>query len=80
MITTHSFLICPDENKRTFSAEKLAEGGKIIGLQYGSNKGATQHGMVFGNSRKILPNGEPEFFSPLFYAILVSVYFRFWDS
>jgi len=45
-----------DENKRNFSAEKLAESNKIIGLQYGSNSGATQKGMVFGNSRKILPN------------------------
>jgi len=45
-----------DENKRSFSAETIAEGGKFIGLQYGSNQGATQRGIVFGNSRKILPN------------------------
>jgi len=44
------------ENKRNFTAEKLAESNKIIGLQYGSNRGASQAGMgSFGNSRKILP-------------------------
>lgn len=48
-----------DENKRNFTAEKLAESNKIIGLQYGSNRGASQAGMpAFGNSRKILPDGK----------------------
>ncbi|OXA37663.1 Calponin-1 [Folsomia candida] len=48
-----------NENKRNFTPEKLAESNKIIGLQYGSNRGASQAGMgSFGNSRKILPDGE----------------------
>jgi len=48
-----------NENKRNFTPEKLAESNKIIGLQYGSNRGASQAGMgAFGNSRKILPDGK----------------------
>lgn len=31
-----------NENKRNFTPEKLAESNKIIGLQYGSNRGASQ--------------------------------------
>ncbi|XP_071438817.1 myophilin-like isoform X1 [Hetaerina americana] len=46
-----------DENKRVFTAEQLAESNKIIGLQYGSNRGASQSGMTaFGNTRQILPD------------------------
>ena len=47
-----------DEHKRNFSAEQLAESHKIIGLQYGSNKGASQSGMTpYGATRQILPDG-----------------------
>lgn len=47
-----------DENPREFSADQLAESHKIIGLQYGSNKGATQSGMTpYGATRQILPDG-----------------------
>ncbi|KAK4003242.1 myophilin [Daphnia magna] len=46
-----------DENPREFSADQLAESHKIIGLQYGSNKGATQSGMTpYGATRQILPD------------------------
>ncbi|OQR71374.1 myophilin-like [Tropilaelaps mercedesae] len=38
-------------NKRHFSDEVLKAGQNVIGLQYGSNKGATQSGMSFGNTR-----------------------------
>ena len=47
-----------DENPREFSADQLAESHKIIGLQYGSNKGATQSGMTpYGATRQIRPDG-----------------------
>uniref|UniRef100_A0A2I9LNU2 Transgelin n=1 Tax=Centruroides hentzi TaxID=88313 RepID=A0A2I9LNU2_9SCOR len=38
-------------NVRQFSDEQLKAGNTIIGLQYGSNKGATQSGINFGNTR-----------------------------
>jgi len=48
-----------DENKRSFTAEQLAESNRIIGLQYGSNRGASQAGMTaFGHTRQILPDGD----------------------
>jgi hypothetical protein len=48
-----------DENKRMFSPDQLAESNKIIGLQYGSNKGATQAGMTpYGATRQIRPDGK----------------------
>ncbi|XP_019879191.1 myophilin [Aethina tumida] len=40
-----------DKNERTFSEEKLKAGQTIIGLQMGSNKGANQSGINFGNTR-----------------------------
>ncbi|KAK7076273.1 hypothetical protein SK128_020341, partial [Halocaridina rubra] len=44
------------ENKRNFSEDKLKESQKIIGLQYGSNKGASQAGMTaYGTGRQIIP-------------------------
>lgn len=47
-----------DENKRMFSPDVLAESSKIIGLQYGSNKGASQAGMTpYGATRQIIPDG-----------------------
>lgn len=43
-----------DENVREFSEEQLKAGESIIGLQAGSNKGATQAGQNIGAGRKIL--------------------------
>jgi len=43
-----------DECKRDFSEEQLKAGQSIIGLQAGSNKGATQSGQSIGASRKII--------------------------
>ena len=41
-------------NKREFTEEQLAQGKNIIGLQMGSNKGASQAGQNFGKSRMIV--------------------------
>jgi len=43
-----------EENKREFSEHQLRAGEGMIGLQAGSNKGATQAGQNFGASRKII--------------------------
>ncbi|XP_014218385.1 muscle-specific protein 20 [Copidosoma floridanum] len=43
-----------EEHKREFSQEQLRAGQTVIGLQAGSNKGATQSGQNIGASRKIL--------------------------
>lgn len=40
-----------DKNVRNFSEEQLKAGQNVISLQYGSNKGATQSGINFGNTR-----------------------------
>ncbi|CAG9761486.1 unnamed protein product [Ceutorhynchus assimilis] len=40
-----------EKNERMFSEEKLKAGQTIIGLQMGSNKGANQSGINFGNTR-----------------------------
>lgn len=43
------------ENKREFTEQQLAEGKNIIGLQMGSNQGASQAGMVgYGQTRQII--------------------------
>ncbi|CAL8360722.1 unnamed protein product [Merluccius merluccius] len=42
------------ENKRDFSDDQLKAGKNVIGLQMGSNKGASQEGMSYGRSRQIL--------------------------
>lgn len=43
------------ENRRDFSNEKLKEGQSVIGLQMGTNKGASQSGMTgYGMPRQIL--------------------------
>jgi len=39
------------KNVRNFSEETLKAGETVIGLQSGSNKGATQSGINFGNTR-----------------------------
>merc|ERR1711970_1683566 len=44
------------ENKRQFDDEVLKAGQSMIGLQYGTNKGASQAGMTpYGASRQIRP-------------------------
>jgi len=43
-----------DKNVREFSEEQLKAGEHIIGLQMGSNKGATQAGQNFGKTRAII--------------------------
>lgn len=43
-----------DENKREFSDEVLKAGQTVIGLQAGTNKGATQAGQNIGAGRKII--------------------------
>jgi len=42
------------ENKRTFTEEQLRAGEGVIGLQAGSNKGASQAGQNFGKTRAII--------------------------
>lgn len=42
------------ENKRDFTEEQLRAGNGVIGLQAGSNKGASQAGQNFGKTRAIL--------------------------
>lgn len=45
------------ENKREFSEDQLKEGQSVIGLQMGTNKGASQAGMTgYGRPRQILNN------------------------
>nr|CAH0108947.1 unnamed protein product [Daphnia galeata] len=40
-----------EKNERQFSEEQLRAGDTVISLQYGSNKGANQSGLNFGNTR-----------------------------
>ncbi|XP_041808313.1 transgelin-like [Chelmon rostratus] len=43
------------ENRREFSEEQLSEGRNVIGLQMGTNKGASQAGMTgYGRPRQII--------------------------
>ncbi|KAK2881868.1 hypothetical protein Q8A73_022378 [Channa argus] len=45
------------ENRRGFSEEQLSEGRNVIGLQMGTNKGASQAGMTgYGRPRQIINN------------------------
>ena len=47
------------ENKREFDESVMKAGQSVIGLQYGSNKGASQAGMTaYGTGRQIRPDGE----------------------
>lgn len=43
-----------EANKRDFTDEQLAQGKNVIGLQMGSNKGASQAGQNFGKARMIV--------------------------
>ena len=46
------------QNKREFDQSVLKAGQSVIGLQYGSNKGASQAGMTaYGTGRQIRPEG-----------------------
>jgi len=40
-----------EKNARQFTEEQLRAGDSVISLQYGSNKGANQSGLNFGNTR-----------------------------
>jgi len=42
-----------EQNKRDFTEEQMKAGAGVIGLQMGSNKGATQAGQSFGKGRGI---------------------------
>lgn len=44
------------ENRREFSAKQLSEGKNVIGLQMGTNRGASQAGMSYGRPRQIINN------------------------
>ena len=47
------------ENKRNFDEDTLKAGQSMIGLQYGTNKGASQAGMTpYGASRQIRLEGK----------------------
>lgn len=43
-----------EKNERQFSEEQLKQGQSVIGLQMGTNKGASQAGMNMGKSRHIM--------------------------
>lgn len=43
-----------EENKRDFTEDQMRAGESIIGLQAGSNKGATQAGSNLGAPRRII--------------------------
>ena len=44
-----------DKNKREFTEEQLREGQKVIGLQMGTNRGASQAGLTaYGATRQII--------------------------
>ena len=61
----YPFLQMASENKREFDDSVLKAGQSVIGLQYGSNKGASQAGMTaYGTGRQIRPDGEFENSSP----------------
>jgi len=48
------------ENKREFTEEQLKAGEHIIGLQSGTNKGASQAGMSFGAGRQVVEQKKDE--------------------
>ena len=43
-----------EANVREFTKEQLRAGESVIGLQMGTNKGATQSGMNYGKRRMIM--------------------------
>ncbi|NWZ58163.1 TAGL protein, partial [Haliaeetus albicilla] len=48
------FMKKAQEHKREFTESQLKEGKNVIGLQMGSNKGASQAGMSYGRPRQII--------------------------
>ncbi len=46
-----AFIQESEAEKRNWTEEQLRSGDSIIGLQMGSNKGASQSGMIMGNTR-----------------------------
>ena len=51
------------QNKRDFDDATMKAGQSVIGLQYGSNKGASQAGMTaYGTGRQIRPEGKIEIY------------------
>ena len=42
------------ENRREFTKEQMDQGKTVIGLQMGTNKGASQAGMNLGKTRAIM--------------------------
>ena len=51
------------QNKRDFDDATMKAGQSVIGLQYGSNKGASQAGMTaYGTGRQIRPEGKTEMY------------------
>ncbi|KAB7493825.1 Calponin-3, partial [Armadillidium nasatum] len=60
-----------DENRRHFSEAKLKESQKIIGLQYGTNKGASQAGMsAYGTGRQIIPGESQKIVDPASHKVI----------
>lgn len=57
-IETVCLYVCrqSQENRRDFSEEQLSEGKNVIGLQMGTNRGASQAGMSYGRPRQIINN------------------------
>ncbi len=57
------FLLCfrkAKVHKREFSEEQLRQGRSLIGFQMGSNRGASQSGMVgYGTPRQIMRYDSP---------------------
>lgn len=58
-----SLLLCfrkAKVQKREFSEEQLRQGRRLIGMQMGSNRGASQSGMVgYGTPRQIMRHDSP---------------------
>ncbi|CAM9861695.1 unnamed protein product [Bubo scandiacus] len=48
------FMKKAQEHKREFTESQLKEGKNVIGLQMGTNKGASQAGMSYGRPRQII--------------------------
>ena len=75
------------QNKREFDQSVLNAGQSVIGLQYGSNKGASQAGMTaYGTGRQIRPDGKNWFHEKKKFVLTISRFFtelnkqqRSWD-
>ena len=66
------------QNKRAFDQTVLNAGQSVIGLQYGSNKGASQAGMTaYGTGRQIRPDGKKKINFSRKKPLLISRFFSF---